>query len=57
VANRQDGSVQVVAEGEEAVLQQLVSWLQHGPPSAQVIQVEKTWGDGTGEFHSFQVRY
>ena len=57
VANRQDGSVQVVAEGQEAALKQLLSWLQHGPPAANVTQVETVWADSTREFHSFQVRY
>ena len=57
VANRHDGSVRVEAEGSEAALQTLVTWLHHGPPAAHVTQVETVWGASTGEFHSFHVRF
>jgi acylphosphatase len=57
VANQYDGSVRVVAEGDEAALQRLLTWLHHGPPAAHVTQVEVVWGEGTGEFWSFQVRH
>lgn len=57
VANRYDGSVQVEAEGSDAALQRLVTWLHHGPPSAYVTQVEIQWREATEEFHSFQVRH
>jgi acylphosphatase len=57
VANRWDGTVQVVAEGSEAPLTQLVQWLQHGSPAAQVERVNITWAEATGEFSSFQIRY
>ena len=34
--NLPDGSVEVLAKGDEAALQQLADWLQHGPPKARV---------------------
>jgi acylphosphatase len=57
VANRWDGSVEVVAEGPRADLQALLDWLGHGPPSATVIGVETDWEEATGEYTSFRVRY
>lgn len=57
VANQYDGTVRVVAEGSESALQQLLAWLQHGPPAAHVTQVEVIWGETRSEFHSFQIRH
>jgi acylphosphatase len=57
VANRFDGSVEVVAEGEKAALQRLLAYLHRGSPSARVDRVQVEWGEGTGEFDRFRVRY
>ena len=40
--NCEDGSVEVVATGTESSVQQLLSWLAHGPELAQVEQLQ--WG-------------
>lgn len=37
--NRPDGTVAVEAQGEDAALDALREWLQHGPPSAGVTGV------------------
>lgn len=57
VANQPDGSVRVVAEGEEAVLRQLLDFLSQGPPAARVDLVEIAWTAATAEFSDFRVRY
>jgi acylphosphatase len=57
VCNRYDGSVEVVAEGERAVVNKLLSWLHRGPPSAHVEKVEAEWEPPTGEFQRFEVRF
>jgi len=57
VANRWDGTVEVVAEGMRADLQALLDWLEHGPPSAHVDGVESAWEEPDGELKSFRVRY
>jgi acylphosphatase len=57
VANQPDGTVKVVAEGEEAALRQLAAFLQEGPAAATVQQVEEKWSEATGEFQIFSVRY
>jgi acylphosphatase len=56
VANQRDGSVRVEAEGTEAALQNLLTWLHRGSPAAHVERVEASWRAGTGEFHSFFIR-
>ncbi len=38
--NEADGSVYLEAEGEEAVLDQLLAWCEKGPPLACVERVE-----------------
>jgi acylphosphatase len=57
VANRFDGSVELVAEGEKTALQKLLAFLHRGPPSARVDRVQANWSEATGEFDRFRVRY
>jgi acylphosphatase len=40
VANRDDGAVEGLACGDDAVLAQFREWLQRGPPAARVARVE-----------------
>ena len=42
VANRADGSVEAVAEGDDADVAAFVHWCHHGPPAARVDHVEVT---------------
>ncbi len=57
VRNRRDGSVEVLAEGPRPALEQFLAWLHHGPPAAQVNDVQAEWRLATGEFHKFEVRW
>jgi acylphosphatase len=41
VWNREDGAVEVIAEGDADVLSAFEAWLQHGPPLARVESLEK----------------
>ncbi|MEZ4517558.1 MAG: acylphosphatase [Chloroflexota bacterium] len=56
VANQRDGSVKVVAEGPESVLQAFVGFLRTGSPLAVVDKVIESRGLATGEFSSFRIR-
>ncbi len=38
--NRADGSVEIFAEGEEEVLQNLINWAEKGPEGSKVEKVE-----------------
>ena len=40
VANRDDGTVEAVFEGDPAAVEALVDWCSSGPPSARVDRVE-----------------
>ncbi len=39
--NLPDGSVEVLAEGDDRVLEQLAIWLRQGPPRAQVDKLDQ----------------
>lgn len=56
VMNRPDGSVRVVAEGQERDLAMLAAWLHEGPAAARVELVDLDWLDATGEFNNFTIR-
>lgn len=57
VRNLWDGRVEVLAEGEEAILVEFIKFLRQGPKYAKVKNVEIDWLDPTGEFEDFKVRY
>jgi acylphosphatase len=55
VKNRADGSVEIVAEGEELSIRELYGWAQKGPTAARVDRVETRWRGYTGEFADFRI--
>ena len=55
VRNRSDGTVEVVAEGTKQQLERLIQFLNTGPVSAIVSQVQTDWLTATGEFADFQI--
>ncbi|HEB76910.1 MAG TPA: acylphosphatase, partial [Methylothermaceae bacterium] len=57
VRNLPDGRVEIVAEGEESALQQLLAWCHEGPQAARVDQVECREEPVSGEFDTFIMRY
>ena len=57
VANRADGTVEAVAEGDRSDLEELEAFLHRGSPAAQVEDVDIDWKRPTGEFDGFRVRY
>lgn len=57
VKNREDGAVEVVAEGSKNALEELISYCEKGPEVAWVERVTSTWGVATGEFGGFNVIY
>jgi len=56
VRNNTDGSVEVVAEGEDVALQHLTLLLEKGPSGARVEEVESVALTPTGEFSDFAIR-
>jgi len=57
VRNARDGTVEVVAEGQRAVLEELLAFLRVGPPAAVVTRVDVRWVAPTKAFDRFEVRY
>lgn len=57
VRNLWDRTVEVVAEGPERDLQDLLSWLHQGPGMARVTRVDTQWQPATDQFQTFEVRY
>lgn len=55
ITNRPDGSVEIVAEGEEDQVKDLLAWAQHGPSTARVEKVDTRWRSYTGEFSEFRI--
>ena len=55
VVNRPDGSVEIVAEGEEDQVKDLLAWAQHGPSTARVEKIDTRWRSYTGEFSEFRI--
>lgn len=56
VRNLADGSVEIVAEGKESVLDGFVSALKKGPPKSRVDKVRIDYADAKNEFSGFTVR-
>jgi acylphosphatase len=55
VRNRQDGHVELLAEGDEATLQELLDWCRRGPLLARVAHLDASWTDQAAEFPSFAI--
>ena len=57
VRNRPDGSVEIVAEGDEASLRQLCMWAEKGPSAARVDDVSTRWRAYSGDFPDFRITH
>jgi acylphosphatase len=57
VCNRPGGLVEVIAEGEKPKLEKLLEYLKIGPPAAKVKEVLAKWGEYSGGFPNFRVKY
>ena len=57
VKNEKDGSVRVVAEGEEQVLEKYLGLLRRGSLLAHVEDVHASWREASGEYKNFSIGY
>lgn len=55
VRNLIDGRVEMLAEGPQDRLEELVADLRQSPGFSLVKEVDCQWGEGTGEFSRFSV--
>lgn len=53
--NEEDGSVTIVAEGEEKALGDFAEWCKKGPPFAAVDEIKIEWQNATGEYSKFKI--
>ena len=56
VKNNPDGSVEVLAEGEEENLSKLLEFCRNGPSMAHVVDIKINWSDCEDEFDSFSIK-
>lgn len=57
VRNEYDGSVELVAEGEEPVLRAFLDAIRLSPLRRYITGEEASWSDGSGEFGGFGVKF
>ncbi len=57
VKNLRNGRVEVVAEAEEATLEQFLDALRNGPMKNFIHQVDVSRSPASDTFHEFDVRY
>jgi acylphosphatase len=55
VRNLDDGSVEVVAEGDSEKLRQFISKLKVGPRAARVEGLDVEWGEYSGKYRGFDI--
>jgi acylphosphatase len=57
VRNNDDGTVEVVAEGERPQLDRLAEALRQGPRMARVDRVDAQWSSATGSLGRFDLAF
>ncbi len=57
VRNLPDGRVEVEVEGEIGLLNDFLEDMKRGPISARVTAVGTKWGEYSGKYKNFEVRY
>jgi acylphosphatase len=56
VKNESDGTVQILAEGEEKDLKELIEWCKNGPNHAKVDKVDIEWLNFANQFNDFLIK-
>ena len=57
VRNNDDGSVELVAEGDRSRLEDLARAVKEGPRGARVDSVDTRWSAATGTFRGFDLAW
>ncbi|MFH1200889.1 MAG: acylphosphatase [bacterium] len=54
--NQTDGTVEIVAEGDDKDLRKFIEWCKYGPDHAEVEKVDVKWTKLTGELDGFVIK-
>jgi acylphosphatase len=57
VRNNPDGTVEVIAQGDQKTLQKLANFLHNGSPSAEVEDIYIDWQDASNSYDRFRIEY
>ena len=57
VRNLRDGTVEIIAEGNEEKLFTLIGYAKRGPPSAKVYNIDIKWKEAEGKLNVFKLIY
>ena len=57
VWNRDDGAVEIIAEGDPGELEEFARWLEQGPRMADVDSVQRTVLTGERRYQEFAITY
>ncbi len=56
VRNNSEGTLEVLLEGDEKILQKIIDYVEQGPPSADIEDVKESWKEITKrEFTQFEM--
>lgn len=55
VKNRADGTVELLAEGDEEGIKELIGWAHRGPGASRVDAVDVRWRGFTGDYPDFRI--
>lgn len=56
VKNLQNGKVEAVFEGEKEKIEKIIQWMEKGPKTAQIKNIEINRQNYQGEFKNFEIR-
>ena len=56
VQNELDGTIRIIAEGEDRDLKRFIEWCKYGHDNAEVERVDVKWLPFAGEFTNFVIK-
>ena len=56
VKNRDDGAVEIVGEGTEDKLRELIKLVRIGPEVAEITDIQTKWVDASEEWNDFEIQ-
>jgi acylphosphatase len=57
VRNLPDGRVEIVCEGSQEGIDNMIAWCRKGPREARVQSLDIQWGEFEDEFKDFRITY